>query len=292
MILSPFSVTLIPTHNVFINPEYWYEHLVSTSSGILFLASGGINELNFVLNNCIKKGAINAIINLIITNKIAQTLAIFLMHLIWSKILGYYEPVPFRQFLAGLFASMSLAARSWYLVPKELRANSDFRNRCKAFLLRAIWALLLPVQLMVIKNALRKIPKKFEWMAALIFPLTKEINDRILISLIVKCASPEKLVKAKFIVKVLMNIAYSFYYVIALAGMATKATEFVLLGINFVIDMRLCFKVIQLQRKIFVGNDESGKNQNLKNEVLTELILNEFVEVAVPIAFIGSFSMA
>ena len=96
MILSPFSVTLIPTHNVLIDSEYWYEYLASTSSCIPFLAAGVINEINFVLNNCIKKRAINAIIDLTITNKIAQTLAIVLMHLIWSEILGYYEPVPFR----------------------------------------------------------------------------------------------------------------------------------------------------------------------------------------------------
>lgn len=89
-----------------------------------------------------------------------------------------------------------------------------------------------------------------------------------------------------------MNIAYSFYYAIALAGVATKATEYVLLGINFVIDMALCYKAIQFERKISVVNDETKKKEVLENKVLTELILNEFVEVAVPIAFIGSFSLA
>ena len=292
MILSPFSVTVIPTHNILIYPEYWYENLVSASSGILFVAPGVINEINFVLNRCIKKRAINAIIDLIITKKIAQTLAIFLMHLIWSEILGYYEPVPFRQFLSINFSNMIFAARIWFLIPKELRINVEFRTKCKAFLWHVIWALLVPIQLIAISNTLKKVSSDFEWMAALIFPFTKEINDRILVAQITKCSSPENLVKAKFIVKLLMNIAYSFYYAIALAGNATKATEYVLLGINFVIDMRLCYKVIQMQRKIFAGNDESGKVQNLKTEVLTELILNEFVEVAVPIAFIGSFSMA
>ena len=41
------------------------------------------------------------------------------------------------------------------------------------------------------------------------------------------------------------------------------------------------------------GNDfQRKKLQDLKDEVLTELVLNEFVEVAVPIAFVSSFSIA
>lgn len=53
MIVSPFSVTLIPVHNVLKTPEYWYEMIFSTSSNILFTAWGVVMETDFVLNGCI-----------------------------------------------------------------------------------------------------------------------------------------------------------------------------------------------------------------------------------------------
>ena len=68
---------------------------------------------------------------------------------------------------------------------------------------------------------------------------------------------------------------------------ATTSTEVVLLGINFLINMRLCYKVIQLDRKVSGAKGKCEKDS--KKQVLTELILNEFVEVAVPIAFIGGY---
>ena len=65
-----------------------------------------------------------------------------------------------------------------------------------------------------------------------------------------------------------MNVTYSFYNAIFLTGVATKVTEYVLLGINFVIDMKLCYQAIQFKRKISGLNDETEKKQNLENEVL------------------------
>ena len=49
--------------------------------------------------------------------------------------------------------------------------------------------------------------------------------------------------------------------------------------------MRLCYQVIRLDGKVSGANGKGRKDS--RKQVLTELILNEFVEVAVPVAFIG-----
>ena len=53
--------------------------------------------------------------------------------------------------------------------------------------------------------------------------------------------------------------------------------------------MSLCYKVVLLDKKVS-GSDFSGpKTQNIKQQVLTELMLNEIAQVVVPLAYIGSF---
>ena len=47
-----------------------------------------------------------------------------------------------------------------------------------------------------------------------------------------------------------------------------------------------------MDRKVSSDVPNIEKWQSLKTEVLTELILNEIVEIFIPIAFIGSFSLA
>ena len=85
---------------------------------------------------------------------------------------------------------------------------------------------------------------------------------------------------------------YSFWLAISLATLATKTTGYVLLAICFCSDLSLCYKAIKLHKKIDPFDSQTNHWNLLKKEVLTELILNECVEIMVPIAYIGSFLSA
>ena len=50
----------------------------------------------------------------------------------------------------------------------------------------------------------------------------------------------------------------------------------------------LCYRVIKLDKVISAVDCKNTKHQSLKKEVLTELILNEIIEILAPIAFIGT----
>ena len=60
---------------------------------------------------------------------------------------------------------------------------------------------------MTIANVLGRTPLDFQWAIALLFPLTKEMNDRVYAVLIIKSATSENLVAAKFMVKIGTNLA-------------------------------------------------------------------------------------
>ena len=48
LIVSPFSITILPVNNSLANPEYWYEIFFSTTSTHLFLVIAGTVESNAV----------------------------------------------------------------------------------------------------------------------------------------------------------------------------------------------------------------------------------------------------
>lgn len=292
LIIASFSVTLLPVNNVFLNPEYWYEIVLSTINWAIFIACIVAVEIEVVLSGHIMKSRMRIAIEIFLTLKITEILCISFIHIIWSPILGYFEPFPLRQTISSYLSLMVAIVRAWYLIPKTTRMDQIFRKRCKFFVFFHIWAIFATIELLVIGNVLGKVPRDFRWMASLLVPLSKEINDRIICALLSKCSSPGNNAEIQFIGKIFMNISYSFWIAIQLAGNATKATEFVLLGINFVINLSLCYKIIRLEWKIKGNASDVDKNQRLEKEILTELILNEYVEVAVPIALVGSVSAA
>ena len=105
-------------------------------------------------------------------------------------------------------------------------------------------------------------------------------------------ASPENLVQVQFIGQIIINIIYSFWLAMSLVGSITKATEYLLLGKIFCINMSLCYKVTLLDRTVSGNDAEAERIHSLRQKIITTLILNESVEVLLPIAFIATFSLA
>ena len=150
----------------------------------------------------------------------------------------------------------------------------------------------MKVQLAVIRDVMLVISREFQWILALIAPLTKEINDRILDKILTIAMASKNAEEAKFIGKIRTNLAYSFWLAVSFIGVTEPSTEYVLLAINFCVNISLCYKVVRLSRNISNDDGDVRMMANLKKEILTELILNESIEVIVPFSFIGVFSLA
>ena len=218
LIVASFSVTLIPVHNVILHPEYWYEMVLSTTNWSICIACVVAVELEVVLRGHIMKSRTRVAIEIFMTLKITEILCICFMHFIWSRILGYFEPFPLRQTISSYLSLMVATARAWYLIPKTTRMDQIFRKRCKFFFFFHIWAIFATIQLLIIGNILGKVTRNFQWIASLLVPLSKEINDRTICFLLSKCSSPGNHVEIQFMGKIFMNISYSFWVAIQLAG--------------------------------------------------------------------------
>ena len=179
----------------------------------------------------------------------------------------------------------------WYSIPKQARLNPTTRKRYMAYGLRFVWIIFFNLQLLMVKNLFTNTFRDLQWMIALIAPLMKEINDRIIDKLIPIYAPQETLTEMKFIVKIHMNVFYALWLATSFS-ILTAAIEYILLAISFCNNIFLCYKVIQLHGKTSTVHIEAKKIKNMKEDILTELILNETVEILLPIAFIGTFASA
>ena len=249
LIIAPCSITLLPFNNVFISPESWYEIMFATISVHFFLASSNAIIAVDLFSSIIKKSRTRLAIEFFITLKVIEILATSIVHIIWSNIMGCIEPVPYRYTLILYLSIWAMMLQVWYAVPKETRADPSVQKRLKALMFYIFWATFVTMQLFAIDMAFRKVSRDFQWMVALVVPLKKEINDRIVGIVMAKTASTTNFFEAKFIGKISINVIYSFWIAIILANQATKVTEYVLLGVTFIIDMVLCYKTIRLDKK-------------------------------------------
>ena len=291
IIVASFSLILFPTNNVFAQPKYWYELPISTIS-VTVVISTSVFTWKPLLACDFNRGTMKAISDPFIVLKTAEALIIWLIHLIWSDFLGYYEPFPNRLKLALIPSLILWPWRLWHLIPKQMRIDPLFRKRFKRLFLALSWITFMAIQLNVIRSVLRVISREFQWILALIAPLTKEINGRILDKILTIFVTSENAEEAKFIGKIRTNLAYSFWLAGSFIGVTQPSTEYVLLAINFCVNISLCYKVVRLNRKISNDDGDLRMMENLKEEILTELVLNESIEVIVPFSFIGVFSLA
>ena len=291
IITSPFSITLLPINNVFVQPKYWYELPISTISLTVF-PSIFVVILKPLLGCDFNKKPMKVILDLFMVTKTTEVLIIWLIHFIWTDVLGYYEPFPFRLTLSVLPAVLLMGGRLWYLIPKQMRMDSLFRKRCKWLVLYFILIVFMTCQLIILRSVMHQISRDFQWILALAAPLTKEINGRIIDKCVTMFVTSENAMEARVAVKIKVNSTYSFWLAISFIGVTEAFTEYILLAINFCANILLCYQVIRLNGKISHDDGDVMKMQTLKEEALTELILNESFEVIVPFSFIGAFSLA
>ena len=263
--------------------------MFSSASWILFEVTANTIAAESIIDP-FNKRSIFVVLNLLIPVMFTGMLSDYIIHIFWSTVLGYFDPIPYRWWLVAYLSISVFYVRVWNEIPKEKCLDHKFRKQCMWYICTISWIVFISVQLKCILVAFRKIPNAFQWLFSPILPLTKEINDFIIDKLLNKSALSYNLGTAKFIGKIATTLTYSYWLAIILALEATQVTGYVLLGINFFINMTLCYRIINLENKHF--NLDDKMRQCLKQDAMTELIINETVELIVPIAFIASFSSA
>ena len=289
-IIPSFVITLVPHHNVIKYPEYWYE-IIFLSLGFFFL---------YAINNVVScQGVLgythedipSVIMILFATTTVTAAVLLCLVYLIWSHGLGYNYPMPFVGLFILYLVVVILYVTFWNLFPVFLRKQYVFRKRLKYFFAYLFWCLFLAFQVQLLTKAFDSVSKDIQWVVAIVVPFMKETNDNVIGRLIKKASNPGD-VAAKFVGKATTTTFISFWMAVYLATSATNITCYILLGINFTINMYLCIQTIRIDQTVAPTDSGIEEIQKRKEEALTELIINETIEIVVPISFICTFTVA
>lgn len=92
---SAISATLIPVNNILMNPDYWYEIIFSSSSTAFFYACCSTIGAEALLSP-FKKKIFKVILIQFLILMAVNTFRFCAIHLLWSYVLGYFEPFPHR----------------------------------------------------------------------------------------------------------------------------------------------------------------------------------------------------
>ena len=90
---------------------------------------------------------LSVISHLFVTYKTTEILIVCCSHLIWSNLLGYFEPFPFKLTLAIYPSYLVVFIKLWFLVPKQMRMDSVFQKRSMDFVYFNLWSLVVNLQL-------------------------------------------------------------------------------------------------------------------------------------------------
>ena len=289
-IVPSFVIPLIPHHNVIEHPEYWYE-IIFLSLGFFFLYA-----INNVVSSEMVLGYSHAnrtrvLVILFISTTVTTITLLLLVYLLWSHGLGYNYPMPFVGLFILYVVVMVLYITFWNIFPNSQRKQPVFRKRLKYFFAYLFWCLFLAFQVQLMTKAFDSVSKDWQWVMAIIVPFAKEINDRVMGKMIDNALNPGEW-GARFVGKATTTTFISFWMAVYLATSATNVTCYLLLAINFLLNMYLCVQAIQLDQQVMPINSELVEIQMKKDEAVTELIINETIEIIVPISFICTFTVA
>ena len=290
-IMASFPITMIPTQNVVLYPEYWYETMISIIPSH-FLTAICVVVGARMLFDCVEKNMMKMIADISFSLTITWVMSMCLFHFIWTTILGYIEPVPFKCLLPIWTQGAVLLCRVWHVFPKTKNMDATFHKRKRAFMCSLLWIYVIGYQMLGMNKIFKILPLEFQWIAGFTLFFIKEMNDRIYAKILVNTATAENVCEVQVFGKISITLAFSFWTAVFLATTATEATGYVMLGINSVVNLALCSKIMRLKRKTFTCDIDAKINQMQIRNSIMELVANEAIELVVPISFIGAYIIA
>ena len=279
-------ITVIPMHNVIVEPFYWYEGLVQSVIGWYFaLAASLLLDCGYWMNtNQIRK--VDKFLRLHIFLSVVGSATGIFIKLIWSNFLGLRHPMPFYGLIIGYVAIVLSFLGLWYSFPNNWRKNSEILRRFKFQCLAIITNLVIVLVYTTYTKAFTIVPAKWQWGAALFLVPVREFNMWLLKKVSMKAAGVHT-TAVEITCGYSINNRHCFFLSVILGTAATDVTCLVIFAIDFSINIWLMIRVIWLRRKGVTKEDEFKMVH-----MFIDLIIAETVEIVVPFTYITIFMIA
>ena len=296
-IIFTIPAILIPQNDVIKYPEYWWELIIQTFIGVIpsgintYLECKTIFRYKFLASN----GFLARLTGVLIITTVAWS-AISIVGWIW--ILKYNLPIPFFGLVIYLVSTMIHLTHLWYEFPLELRAEESEKKRIHSYFWYRLWFIFYGYQNYGLKFILLGIPTSFQPVMAIIFPLAREMNLKILSKFLEKAINPDVTagIVPKLTANIAVNIVHAFFVALIIASNATQTTSNCILAVDFLLNIYSTYRIFHLHRKTHpkdnVRSMEEMEYESQKKEEALDLFAVESVEYLVPLIYTVTFLIA
>ena len=279
-------ITAIPMHNTILYPFYWYETSLQATFGFFSSCAA------YMLLNCgywmntdkLKTWKTFGLFYLFISvlaNFIGVALKLF-----WTDFLGFPHPLPFYGMLIAYIAIIASFVGLWFAFPRKWRKTRDLWRRFKFFCHSILANLAITLIYTMYTKAFTGFPVEYQWGLALFLIPVREFNMWLQQKVASKAAGVESSA-VDITCGHNINNRHCFFLSVVLGTTATDLTCWLILGVDFSINMFLMTRTIWIRRKGI-----SEKNEAKMVNTLMELVVAETVEIAVPFTYLSTFVVA
>ena len=291
--------TLIPLHDNFLNPEYWWEIVFFKAFVYLLLrivlVTGREAYCIFQIEQIM---TIKWHFKLYVTNVVFYIILGCCTHFIWTLGFNNIPPMPMGGLIPGFFGWYLTIFVMWAkLFPPEKRNDPKFRTRLNSYAWYLVLWSLIPFQVPTMDIIYFTLTSmNLQWAMALVIPLFRKLVEWMLPKLFSKAVGYrkgwtklEENEPAAFCLETQIAQAYSVYIAVKLSSFSPdNLTTAGILGVEFLVNLYHCFQIIRTHNKIGENNDNEHYSLLLKAEkksAIVSLVTVEFIETSIPLLY-------
>ena len=285
-------ITLIPYHDVINCPNYWYELIVPIALG------GFLWYFVVILLQLSKLSNDQAIMDLWLISRlftlsaIALTTGHLIIYLIWSVYLGYNSPMPFVIFFDGIVVCLTILFVLWQYFQKRYGNDSPIIPNLKHYCVYSLltWSVIISCQAAL---AIYLYTNRYlQWLSVILIVFSKKIISDLMCKFICKAAVSEDFLTVQGISDIQVAVAYKSFVIMIMTSETYGITNGFVLVIPFLLNMHICFQVINLHQQISNDGNDTEHLHVRKLRLLMKLLINEIVEFLTPLIFLITFIIA
>ena len=245
---SCFIFCAWPQHHIFRVPGAWYEFMTTASTGFIGLFSTSLILNCEIWMNIKEIKTVKNGIFLYLFCAVAWMLANVGYYHIYSGMLGLRPPMPLNIHVCGTFTLISVLSVFWILFPKETRSKEQFWKRYAFYCLAQVYRYIAVLQYFVLSWLFVVIPEDYQLIIAIILPVIRDINGRVLANICYKAAGIKN---NEILITCVheMGCRHAVFLSVAISLLACKQTAALALGIDVGVNLLICVKIIWRTKK-------------------------------------------
>ena len=291
LVVCAFSISvllLIPRHNSIMLPEYWFEANFPAAMGMLLFTLRIVLDF-FILTENQEVISISYFLKILFGLLFSWVATHCICYAYWSVYLSYNHPIPFLGLICYLAINLMSGVAILIFVYSGNNCKDNFRGKKKYVILYELRKIVVTFFTGLLRMIFRRLADSdAQCVVSILIPIVKWCNKSIVLKLVHKMVGTEN-EKANVLVGIGINVGYGLFVATQLAN-ARNSTVFCIVAIDFLIQLKMSWRIIQLNKSIGVHDDPSLQTE--KKKETAKLASAELCEGLTPLVYAISFAMA